>query len=68
VKVMKIEIMVLDFEGEGEEAIKDTIETSRYMNAEVKSIKSVEVDWTDDHPLNNCGTSARAYIDLFADT
>ncbi|MFT6991882.1 MAG: hypothetical protein ACJASL_003879, partial [Paraglaciecola sp.] len=41
-------------------------EGSRYLNAKVMSSKSVDVDWSDDHPLNHSGTSARAYQDLFA--
>jgi predicted alpha-1,6-mannanase (GH76 family) len=60
-----VEVLVLDFDGLGEDGIKDTIQQNRWMNAEVKSIKTVEVDWTDDHPLNKSGTSERAYQNLF---
>ena len=66
IKAYKIEILVLDFEDSGEESIKETVENVRYLNAEVMSIKSEDIEWSDDHPLNNCGTSARAYQDLFA--
>ena len=69
-KVFKIEIMVIDFDGLGEDGVKNEIENAHYhndcMSPEVKSIKSEDVDWSDDHPLNKCGTSARAYQDLFA--
>ena len=66
IKAYKIEILVLDFEDSGEESIKDTVENMRHLNAEVMNIKSVDIEWSDEHPLNNCGTSARAYQDLFA--
>ena len=66
IKAYKIEMLVLDFEDSGEESIKDTVENMRHLNAEVMNIKSVDIEWSDDHPLNNCGTSARAYQDLFA--
>ena len=64
-KVMKMEILVLDFEGLDEEGSKNTIENNKWNNVSVKSIKSVDIEWTDDHPLNNAGTEARAYADLF---
>jgi hypothetical protein len=66
IKAYKIEMLVLDFEDSGEEAIRDTIEGSRHLNAQVMSSKSVDIDWSDDHPLNQCGTTARAYQDLFS--
>jgi hypothetical protein len=66
IKAYKIEILVLDFEDGGEEAIRDLVERSRHLNAKVMSLKSVDIDWSDDHPLNQCGTSARAYQDLFS--
>jgi hypothetical protein len=66
IKAYKIEILVLDFEDSGEEAIKDLVERSRYLNAKVMSFKSVDIDWSDDHPLNQSGTSAREYEDLFS--
>ena len=62
----KIEVMVLDFEGMGEEEIKHLIEDNKYLYAHVMNSKSKEVDWSDNHPLNKCGTMARAYSDLFA--
>ena len=66
IKAYKIEILVLDFEGGGEEHIKDAVENMRHLNAQIMNSKSIDIDWSDDHPLNNCGTSARAYQDLFA--
>ena len=65
-QVYKIEVMVLDFEGIGGEEIKNSIENNIFLNAHAMNSKSVEVDWSDDHPLNKCGTMARTYTDLFA--
>ena len=68
-KVFKIEILIIDHDECGEEGVKDVIENTRYPNRcidpHVMNIKSAEVDWTDDHPLNNCGTMAATYRDLF---
>ena len=65
-KVFKMEVMVLDFEDVGEEELRHLIENIRYLVATVMSAKSEKVEWSDDHPLNNGGTMARAYHDLFA--
>jgi hypothetical protein len=65
IKAYKIEILVLDFEDSGEESIRNLVEESRHLNAKVMSLRSVDVDWSDEHPLNKSGTSARAYQDLF---
>lgn len=65
-KVYKIEVMVLDFEGVGEEEIEHVIANNKFLSAHVMDSKSKEIEWSDDHPLNRCGTMARAYTDLFA--
>jgi hypothetical protein len=68
-KAMKVEILILDFDGCGESEIKNIIENTKYPNRcihpEVKSIKTVDINWSDDHPLNIKSTSDEAYIDLF---
>lgn len=69
-KVMKIEILVIDFDGVGEDGIKSVIENSRYpnrcINPEVKDIKTVDIgEWSDDHPLNNMTTCDEEYKRLF---
>ena len=65
-KAYKIEVLVLDFEGMGEEEVKHLIENNRFLHAHVMSSKNKEIEWDDDHPLNKSGTMARAYTDLFA--
>jgi len=64
-RVYKLEVMVMDFEGVGDNEIKLLIENAKYLNAQVMGLQYTNVDWHDDHPLNKCGTQARAYHDLF---
>lgn len=68
-KVFKIEIMVVDTDHIGEEEVKSVIQNSKYPNwcisPQVMNCKSVEVDWSDETPLNNYGKMAAAYRDLF---
>lgn len=65
-KVFKLEVMVLDFEDSDIEVIKEILEQNRYLSATVMSHKSADIEWSDEHPLNESGTQARAYQDLFA--
>lgn len=65
-KVYKFEVMILDFEDMGSEEIKHLIENNRFLHAHVMNSKNKEIEWSDDHPLNKCGTMARTYTDLFA--
>ena len=67
IKAYKIEILVLDFEDRGEESIRETIENMKYLDPKVMKSKSVDINWSDEHPLNKCGTFARAYQDLFSE-
>jgi hypothetical protein len=70
-KVYKVELMVIDFDGVGED-IPVYIEQARYPNRcitpTVVSIDSREIgDWHDDHPLNKKDLW-RAHLDqLFSD-
>jgi hypothetical protein len=69
VEVFKIEVMVIDFDGIGEEGVKEAISNASFPNdcvsLDVKSVKYAEVEWNDEHPLNDLETSAKAYADLF---
>lgn len=61
-KVMKLEVFVIDFDGVGEKGVRDAIEYARYPNHSIHpSVLSVEVRdagaWSDDHPLNNSKTA-----------
>jgi hypothetical protein len=64
-KVYKIELLVIDHEDLGEESIKDEVERSKYLCSSVQNMICVDVDWSDDHPLNKAVTSTKAYQDLF---
>ena len=68
-KVFKIEIMVIDFDQLGEDEVKNEIENVNYPNdclsPQVKNIESVDIEWSDEHPLNLHATSEQTYKDLF---
>lgn len=70
-KAYKLEVLILDFDGLGEQGVVDALEGGRFSNRcispDVRKIESREVEWHDDHPLNKTGTTARAYQELFAD-
>lgn len=65
-KVMKVELLVFDNQGAEEEGVKDALENNRHLDCRVKNIQSIEIEWTDDHPLNMHATSKQAYLDLFS--
>ena len=69
--IYKIELMVVDFDGLGADAVKETIECQKYPNyciaPSVQSIEAREVDWSDEHPLNKLDTSASAFKALFSE-
>ncbi len=62
--------MVLDFDGLDQEGVKVEIENTHYanhcINPKVTNIETREVEWSDDHPLNNRGKSEQAFEELFA--
>jgi hypothetical protein len=68
-KAYKIEVLVLDFDGLGEQGVRDAIEHQRYANdcisPDVKSMQSRDIEWTDDHPLNRRDTCEAEYRRLF---
>jgi len=68
VKVHKVTVMVIDHDGIGAGNVKIVLENARYPNRcispDVMSIKT-DVEWSDDHPLNNRKTQEKAYWDLF---
>lgn len=68
-KVHKVELLILNFDDVSEQEIKMILEETRYPNRcispDVKSIKTVEVEWSDDHPLNQKDTCNAEYKRLF---
>ena len=69
VKVIKLEVMVIDLDGIGVEEVKEALENARYPNRcispNVMGVKYCHVDWSDDHPLNKNDTHVEAYEILF---
>ena len=67
--VYKIEIMVIDHDGVGEDGVITEIENANYGNdcisPQVKSIETRTVEWRDDHPLNLRATADEEYRRLF---
>lgn len=65
VKIYKIEISVIDFQGIGKVGIIQELQNMKYIHPELRSIKEREITWSDDHPLNNPITSDSYYKTLF---
>lgn len=68
-KVHEVTLLIVDFDQLGAEEIKNVIENARYPNRcispQVKNTVTVEVEWDDDHPLNNRHTKDEEYKRLF---
>jgi hypothetical protein len=64
--VYKMTIMVIDFENMGEDGIKQVIEGCKYACPDVLQSESRDVEWIDEHPLNNSTKSREAFYALFA--
>jgi hypothetical protein len=65
-KVHRIVISVIDFDGLGAEEVREILEGTRYPNRcispKVEEIQTRDIgEWGDDHPLNKL-SSARAYF------
>jgi hypothetical protein len=71
VKAYKIELLVIDFDGLGEQGIVETIASRRWPNdcisPSVEACQEADIGvWTDDHPLNRKDTASAEYARLFA--
>jgi hypothetical protein len=71
-KVMRVVLMVIDFEGLGEGGIEDVLQHQRFPNdcisPTVISVESRDIgEWTDDHPMNKRGTAESEFIRLFTE-
>lgn len=68
-KVYKVELLVVDTDDLGEEEVRDLLEHTRYPNhaisPRVMAVESREVEWSDEHPLNNATTEQEAFRKLF---
>lgn len=69
-KIYKVTISIIDFDGLGPEEIKDTIEQTKYPNRcispDVVDIQEKDIgEWDDDHPLNDTETFITEFNRLF---
>lgn len=68
-KVYKVEVLIVNHDKLSEQEIRDVIENTRYPNRcimpKVIKIESHEVEWSDEHPLNNICTMQEEYKRLF---
>lgn len=56
-KAVKVEIVVIDFEGVGAEDIAVTLANNKYCHGMVLSTQTADIGpWDDDHPLNQRAT------------
>jgi len=71
VKVHKVEVLIVDHDNIDTEQVKVVIENTTYPNRcispNVLKVKTKEVEWSDDHPLNMRSTKEEAARDLFSD-
>lgn len=65
-KAYKIELLVIDNEGMGEDGIRQDIQGRKFSYPTIMSIQSAEIgEWYDEHPLNQHATSDEEYRRLF---
>ena len=69
-KAYKIEVLIIDFEGLGEQLIREELEDANFPNdcisIKVKNIEGKDIgEWHDDHPLNKRLTCDEEYRKLF---
>ena len=69
-KAYRLELLIVDFDGIGEDAIKVEVENARYPNdcvtPQVKSVECRDIgQWHDDHPINKRDTADAEYQRLF---
>jgi hypothetical protein len=69
-KVHKVVLTVIDFDGLGQQGVIDALETARYPNRCIApSVMAIDTrdcgEWRDDHPLNNTDTAAAEMARLF---
>jgi hypothetical protein len=71
VKVHKIVLCVVDHDDLGAAEVRVVLENTRYPNhcisPRVIAIDTRDVEWSDDHPLNQQRGALSAFAQLFAD-
>lgn len=68
-KVHAVLLMVVDHDDLGADRVADVIQNVRYPNhciaPRVMRIDTKEVDFSDEHPLNQSATSRRMFFEMF---
>lgn len=68
-KVHRVTLLVVDFDDLGAIDVKDVLEETKYPNhcigPIVMHVDTVEVEWSDEHPLNDCDTTRAEFERLF---
>ena len=65
-KAFKLEILIVDHEGFGQDDIINAVANLRHYYPSVLSVKGAEVgEWSDDHPLNKFDTQKAAIEEYF---
>ena len=72
-KAYKVELLIIDFDDIGAEAVATELENANYGNdciaPQVKSVTGRDIgEWDDNHPLNCEDTSDKEYNRLFGKT
>ncbi len=69
VKVHKLTVLVVNHDDLDDEALKDNLESANFANdcmlPSVMGIETQEVEWYDDHPLNNTKTADYVFANMF---
>jgi len=70
-KVHKVILLIVDHDQLGADEVETVLENVRYPNdclrPRVMSVETKEVDWDDDHPLNDTRGKFTAFEELFHD-
>lgn len=70
IKVYRLEVLIIDHDECGTEEIREVLENQRYPNdcifPQVMSVEHREVEWSDNHPLNDLHKCQKAFRKLFS--
>ncbi len=68
-KVHRVTLLIVDHDDLGVDALTNVLEDARYPNRcispTVLAVETREVEWTDDHPLNDTRTTPEQYAAIF---
>jgi hypothetical protein len=71
VQVHRVTLLIIDHDELGAAAVKNVLETAHYPNhciaPDVLALETREVEWSDDHLLNQKRTQAAEVVRLFGE-